>query len=1486
MLDDIRFREAKSQTLIIIFMIFNSLVALSQPLKSFSTDPAQFFKEFDTFLTLADKQQGKEIVNQFEKIWLTKFNATTQQTVIATSNAMLKKRMTAIPNFRDYFQCLIAYSESNKPIDLYNDWNQQLNQLVSKITAGKFDQYLITSENLFRYNALYKSDAISWYIGASEIKFGFDSLPNFTLSNTNLRGVTRNDSTIIYNTSGVFYPTIYQFEGKGGKLLWERAALKEAEANATLKKYSLTVKTTKFTSDSAIFIFPKYFKEPLLGQVNEKLTDNPSSRETTYPRFTSYNTEFSIPGIFKNIDYIGGLTVQGAQLLGSGNENNQATFVFKREGKPFIQVQSSAFLIEKNRLQSSQASVIIHLEEDSILHPGLIFRYLDDKKQFYLLRNNEGTAKTTFSNTYHKLDMDFEVLEWKVDESTLRFKAIPGAVESKASFESSDYFREERYIELKGMDEESPLAVLKNLSDANGKREEFHSDEVARFYRIEPTQIRHILRRLSIKGFVQYNEETQMVTFKPRLRKYLLAINGKADYDVIQFFSNVSGSDNNAELSLLNYDLRMSGVERIFLSDSQNVVIYPRNQELMIHKNRDFDFAGRIMAGRFEFFGKKFNFEYDKFKLNLENVDSLRLRVEGGEMNEYGKKPLIKVKTVIENVIGDLLIDHPYNKSGVKSLAQYPIFNSVKNSFAYYQKGSILNNVYNRSNFYFQLDPYVVDSLDNFSNEGLIFKGNFVSAGIFPDLREELRLQEDFSLGFKRITEEEGLPIYQSKGVFVNNIQMSHKGLRGDGEIKYLTTSAKSNDFVFFPDSVNALCRSLTVKAAQQGNVEFPDVEAADVKLHWEPYQPNKFEVAQTSQAIVMYSGESKLNGKISIGETGMTGAGMLEFASAEVASKNFRFRKEDFKSDTASFAFTARDETKNDGTKEVAIKTDNVKADVSFKNRQGQFKSNSADSYIEFPVNKYIAYMDELRWYMDKNEVDMNSSMNEIDLIGSRFVSIRPDQDSITFVAPKAKYAMSDRTIRTDGVKLIRVADATIYPAEEKINIERNAVMTTLKNSRLNANNDLKYHDIYDATIDITAKRKFTASGSYDFEDELGKVQKIVFSKISQDSAGNTIGSGDIDETLNFTFSPNFEFKGKVNLFAPDKSLTFDGGVRIVHGCATLNKNWLKFKAPIDPSDIQIPVDSIPRSLDNEKLMAGLVLVKDSTHVYPVFMSKKEKTGDQEILNSRGLLKFNKAKQEYQLTSKAKFADPELADDFVSMKQSNCDVSGEGNLNFGLDLGQVKLQTFGKASHSIASDETKFKAIVAIDFFFASELWKMIEEGIAASSGLQASDIASSDYKKSLTGLIGKESSDRILKDLASTGTIKRFPDELNKSIVFTNVEMKWNTETRSYISEGWLSVSNIGKTPINKVIKGKIELVKKRGGDILNFYIELESQKWYFFNYTRNIMSVIAAEETFNKVVRELDAKKRSVDGENGKPPYQFMIGIEKRKRDFLER
>ena len=1456
-----------------------------QQIKSFSNSTDNFPDEIESFIENVDKNVSKDLSKAFLPIWKNNFSETQKTQIIAMANTMLKKRMTAIPNFRDYLRALISFGNSDKSAEQFSQWFNTLEKSATKMNNSKFSLYLDISENMFRANHLYGSEVIVWSVQTSQFTFEFDSLPKIMIPETDIKAVTRTDSTLIRGTSGTYYPTEYRFWGNNGNVFWTRAGLSETEARAELKKYDLLTKTNKFNADNALLYFPKYFKDPLPGKLTEKLSDNPKGVDPSYPKFTTYAQELEIPGIYKDVNYKGGISFEGNKMLGSGSSEKPATFQFLQNNKPFVEAFSSNFEIGENSMQSAQAKIIIRLDTDSIVHPGLVFRFINNKRELSLIRKNEGTSKSPFFDSFHQLDMHFETLEWKVDEPTMRFKPIKNSTDRKATFESSDYFKEQRYLEIQGIDAESPVKMLLRLFDKT-KRETFSSQEVAVFYKTDISQTRQVMRNLSYRGIVLFNEETEEITLLPRLWKYQFALEGKADYDVIKFNSEVGPLDNNAELSLLNYDLRLFGVEKITLSDSQNVVLYPKNQLVTMQKNRNFDFAGRVYAGRFEFFGRKFNFNYDQFKLNLDNVDSLRLRVDGDELDEYGGKKMIKIKTVIENVIGDIQIDQPNNRSGRRSFAKYPIFNSVKNSYAFYQKPSILNNVYKKDGFYFQLDPYVIDSLDNFTNEGLIFKGNFVSAGIFPDLREELRLQPDYSLGFKRNTGESGLPVYGGKGTFFNDIQLSHNGLRGSGKIDYITTNAKSDDFVFFPDSVNAFCKSLVVKSAVKENVEFPDVEAADVKLHWEPYKEGKFEVAQTKEAIRLYLGESKLSGKIFIGESGMTGSGTMEFASAEVTSNKFRFKKEDFKSDTATFAFTAKNESKNDGSKEIAIKTDNVKADVSFKNRMGQFKSNSADSYIEFPVNKYIAYMDELRWYMDKEEVDMNSSSNEIDLIGSRFVSTRQDQDSLTFVAPRAKYALSDRTIRTDGVKLIRVADGTIFPDKEKINVERNAVIATLTNSRINANNDLKYHDIYNANVNIISRKKFTATGDYDYEDELGKVQKISFTSVSQDTAGNTVATGEIAETQEFKLSQQFEFKGKVMLSAPRKNLNFDGGVRIVHACPRLNRSWLKFKAEIDPMLIEIPVDSFPKSTENEKLLAGIVLVKDSTHVYPAFLTQKQKPADQELIRSRGFLRFDKASQEYKMTTREKFDNNDLPDDYVAMKQSNCDIYGEGNINLGVDLGQVKVQSAGNASHSISEDKTEFNVTIGVDFFLAPELIKSIEETIAATSGLQSTDQSSGDYRKSLINLIGPDHAGKIFKEISSGGGIKKIPDELNKTFVFSNVKLIWDTKTRSFVSEGWLPLSNIGKTPISKVIKGKIELVKKRGGDILNLYIELESQKWFFFNYSRNIMYVIGGDETFNKTIREMDIKQRELKVENNGAPYQFMIGTEKRKRDFLEK
>jgi hypothetical protein len=496
----------------------------------------------------ADKKSAKELLDRLEPVWLTQLNSSQQVAVIGMANAMLKKRMTAFPNFNNYILVILSSNDGKKSVQQFLDWHDIASKTIAKITTGKFDQFLQTSQDLFLNNALYQSNAISWYATRGDFTFSFDSIPKVHFETGDIRGLTRGDSTLIKLTSGVLHLLDYKFYGTKGKILWTRNNLSEDEANATLTHYVIPVKSTKFSADTATLYFPKYFKEPLLGQVTEKLSDNVEGRDATYPRFTNYNNSFAIKNIYKNVDYIGGITIQGKQLIGSGTSQDRATFTFNREGKPFLITRSKSFLIEDNSLQSSSASVKFFIEEDSVVHPGVSFRFLDEKKELYLLRKQEGISKTPFFDSYHQLDMDFELLTWKTDEPTMRFKAIAGAVESKALFESADYFREQRFIEIQGIDNESPLLVLRKLADKLG-RDEFSFKEAVNWYRVDETQVKHILLRLSYLGFIIYDEEAEWVSLKPRLRKYLLAINGRADYDVIQFFSNVYGSDNNAELS-------------------------------------------------------------------------------------------------------------------------------------------------------------------------------------------------------------------------------------------------------------------------------------------------------------------------------------------------------------------------------------------------------------------------------------------------------------------------------------------------------------------------------------------------------------------------------------------------------------------------------------------------------------------------------------------------------------------------------------------------------------------------------------------------------------------------------------------------------------------------------------------------------------------------------------------------------------------------
>ncbi|MBK7946152.1 MAG: hypothetical protein IPJ85_12985 [Flavobacteriales bacterium] len=47
-----------------------------------------------------------------------------------------------------------------------------------------------------------------------------------------------------------------------------------------------------------------------------------------------------------------------------------------------------------------------------------------------------------------------------------------------------------------------------------------------------------------------------------------------------------------------------------------------------------------------------------------------------------------------------------------------------------------------------------------------------MSAGIFPDIKEPIRLQPDYALGFVRATGDAGMPLYGRKAKFTSSISL------------------------------------------------------------------------------------------------------------------------------------------------------------------------------------------------------------------------------------------------------------------------------------------------------------------------------------------------------------------------------------------------------------------------------------------------------------------------------------------------------------------------------------------------------------------------------------------------------------------------------------------------------------------------------------------------------------------------------------------
>jgi hypothetical protein len=1460
----------------------------AQKVVNFSTDKEEFIKQLSGLFNEQRKGSGKEIIEkQFEPLWVKNpaFSADQEKKIIETLDLMLDLKVKIFPDFEKYILCLVAMHDKAIPAPQFMPWHQVIYSILTdKKNKRHISIFLETSLDFFQEQAIYTSEAVSWKAQNGTYTFKMDSVPHIDFENVKLLCISKGDSSVIHHTKGSFYVASSRFVGNGGTVNWKRAGLEENSTYAEIKKYTIKTKTTSYIADSVTF-YTTYFNKPLVGRLTEKIIAGKDAESANYPKFESYSQRFEIENIVPGIHYAGGFTMSGAKFNASGTIENPAKLIFTKENKPFLIITGLFFELKPERYIANHVKVKFLVEQDSITHPDLNMNFTIKSRELTLNRTELGLSKSPYADTYHNTDLYFESMLWMIDDPMIYFGPAKGSTMKTAAFESNTFFSKKRFTALMGISSTNPLHEIEQSFKKLGAKQ-MTTRQLAELTRYAEEEWHLVIIDLSNKGFLLYDIDNRIIKPLPKMYNYILNYEGRKDYDILQFNSEVSRGEN-AIWNLTNNDINLKGIQMFYISDSQKVAVYPRKQELLLKKNRNLVFDGILKAGNLEFMGSNYYFDYEKFHVEMNKIDSCQIYIndESQAKDQYGEYPKIKIKSKIKNITGVLYIDAPSNKSGAnsKKYPHYPYVTTTKNSFVDWESHRIQNGRYPKDKFYYNLDPFTLDSLDNFRTSNVKFNGVLVSAGIFEDINEPLILMDDNSLGFKRSTGVAGYPAYRGFSNVVADLTLNYSGLQGKGKLTYLTSKTESDAFVFLPDETKGKTTSytLTEKATKP---EVPKTSVAVAQINYFPKQ-ERLMITTLDEPMVFFEKEATFKGATTLKPEGLSGKGKMDFYNATLTSDHFKYDRRKINADTSSLAIAGKDMSNA-----LSFSTDNVQAKVDFDKNMGHFISNTGENKITFPTNQYVCFMDEFTWYMKQDQLEMKSSRDaNADVVinaeerkrYSNFYSIAAGQDSLNFLAPRAKFDLAKNIITCSKINHIVVADAKIIPDSGMVVIEKFANMRKLYRAQIVTNIVTQYHSMFNAELKIEGRRKYNGFADMNYTDENGQTQLIHVAEVKLDTAYTTVAKGVINEDQGFHLSPQFAFYGKYNLNANQKHLFFDGGVKLEHSCENLEKSYFKFASPIDPLDIFIPVDTVVKDIASVKLGVGMMIKTTSPQqMYPAFLSPKMSSSDTPLMEASGFLHYDKNTKKFYIGSKPKIIQPKLPGNLIELVGNTCDVNADGKFDFHARTGLVKLSNYGKGQLKKADNSLSLQTASILTFPMDEGAMKLIAENLEKNTDLPAIDVTTTQFEKSLAEVLGVEKSDRIITEMSLSGQLKKIPEELQKTLVFADLKWVWDVNSETFHTTGPIGIASMDKKQVFKYVTGKIEVEKRKTADVLRLYIEIDRSTWYYFEYKLGAMTVISADADFNKILTEIKDDKKKF--EEGKEKYQYQLLLTKKKRD----
>ena len=1338
----------------------------------------------------------------------------------------------------------IVYGESfDEPIDYNNEWqvyddNQNTNSQSSESLLEIQNRSIVED---------YASQSLTELEGAI-----------ISFENTDLLFIQKSDTFLLKNTKGKFSPIQEVLIGEGGTLDWSRLGLSSDSVFAKLKTYELDLKTTDLKSQKAKLSYIGKLASAIEGELVFRLQDTSRVRNLTFPRFTSYYANHKIDNIAgQNIKLTGGFSLLGKKMTNQAVIPHLATALCSYDTKDKFILAADLFEFSDSTLVSEDASLKIYHHLDSIFHPSLDIHYNAQDTLFWAQKRKGSSYEgSPFIASFFDLDIKADYLEWKYNSDSLDISILSAKDFTPAFLESRDYYNEKNLDGLSKNVSFHPLYLVYYFSKLQ-QDSTFYLLDLSEYYKLNEKILAEMMKKLREHNFISYDEVEGKITVLKKTLHYIYAKNKKKDYDDLSIPSRTA-SGPNMTINLEKDYMNVRGIHKFFISKKLDVFIIPNENKIQVLHNRDFKFNGQLYSGTFEFIGKDFTFKYDEFLIDLAQIDSIKFHVKDStnsvstidnkvvskDKNNSGEEVLSQT---IDQTFGTLYINQPDNKSGIKTYPKYPYFNSLKGAYVYFDSPDILDGTYDKS-VYFEVPPFQVDSMNAQAKEAIGFNGRFVSGGIFPDIETKLHIMSDNSLGFEFESPNGSLPLYGDKGSFSSKIKLDKKGIRGEGKIEYLTTTLDSKDFIFYPDSVTAKGERAVVEAIESNGVSYPDLQTSNYKMLWKPSKDSLFIYNQDS-LMQLYGETAKLDGAAVVSKSGVYGQGILTTRGTETKADEYRFKKSEFSARNASF------EVKSDLPEKPAVLGEDVKLMFNIaENFANISPETEGDAAISYPYTQFKTSISQARWELDNNTISMTKP-EEVDISQSYFYSTKPELDSLVFSATDALYDMNSQELNIKGIPFIKVADAKIIPNNNEIKIYEDANIENLNNAQLLIDTLNEYHHLVKGEIEIASRHKFSGKATYrfvntakdtfdikfnDFEHEFEEQGKKRFLAKQKFPNSYTVAGGEVLDQKEFLLSPGMFYKGHVKMSARKKALELDGYVKLDLRDVMDYDTWIRYEN-LDGNQEKIIFDyETAKTEEGDKLLAGLFYDEEFTP-YVVFVGDRKSEADQAIFSPKGMLHYDEQRKVFAIEDTVKLNGDSYAGSLFTYKEDKSEISLEGQLNL-TDIEnpfstEFNVQTVGSAKGSLDSEEIDLSTLARINMKLPNAAIDVMANKIIQYLDLMGGAKAETDRNKlfyKMAEIIGNEGVQEYKnKSIAQYINLSELSSEFSKSMVFSNLDLKWSKENKAWRNSGKIGISNILYHDINSLTEGYFEIKKTEEGDLVRIFFKYSPKIWFFFEF-----------------------------------------------------